>query len=98
MFDLVCEAGGNEAFFAEGAGLLVVFEVGHHEFHLLHDVGTFLVILSVAVDIHKESLVIKTIDCILEEGVSHPVTPEVTTEPGGEQLHWFVSGIVWRGI
>ena len=98
MFDLVCEAGSDEMFFAEGVGFLVVFEVGHHEFHLLCDVDAFLVILLIAVDIHEESPVIKVIDCILKDGVGHLVTPKTMTEPGGEWLHWFVSGIVWRGI
>ena len=98
MLDLVWKVGGNEAFFAEGVGFFVVPEVSHHELHLLCDVCTLLVILSVVVDISKESPVIKVIDYILEEGVHCLVTSKAATEPGGEQLHWFVSGIVWRGI
>ena len=98
VFDLVCKVGSNEVFFAEGVGLFVVFEVGHHELHLLCDVGAFLVILSVAVDICEESPVIEVVDCILKEGVHCLVTPKVMTEPGGEWLHWFVSGIIRRGI
>ena len=98
MFDFVHKVGGDQVFFAEGAGLLVIFEVGHHELHLLCDVCTFLVVLAVAVDICKEIPVVKVIDSILKEGICCSVTPKATMEPGGEQLHWFDSGIVWRGI
>ena len=98
MFDFVCEAGSNEVFFTEGAGLFVVFEVSHHEFHLLCDVHAFLVVFVVAMDVCKESSVIEVIDCVFEEGVCCSVAPKAATEPGGEQLYWFVSGIVRRGI
>ena len=98
MFDFVCKAGSNESFFTKSAGFLVVFEVGHHELHLLSDVGTLLIILLIVLDICKESPIIKVVDCIFEKGVGHSIAPKATTEPGGEQLHWFVSGIVWRGV
>ena len=90
--------GGDELFFAEGVGFFIVFKVSHHEFHLLCDVCAFLVVLSIAVDICEESPVIKVIDSIFKEGVSCLVASKAMTEPGGEWLHWFVSGIVWRGI
>ena len=98
MLDFVCKAGGDEAFLAEGAGLFVVFQVSHHEFHLLCDVGTLLIVLAVMVDIGKESPVVKVVDSILKDGICCSVAPKVTMEPGGEWLHWFVSGIIGRGI
>ena len=98
MFDFVCKVGGDETFFAEGAGFLVVFEVGCHKLHLLHEICALLVILVVAVDICEESPVIEVIDCIFEEGICCSVAPKATMEPGGEQLHWFVSGMIGRGI
>ena len=93
MLDLVCKGGSDKAFLTEGVGLLVVFKVCHHELHLLHDVGALLIILLVMVDIGEESPVIKVID-----GICCSVAPKVMMEPRGEQLHWFVSGIIGRGI
>ena len=98
MFDFVCKVGGNEAFLTEGAGLFVAFEVSHHEFHFLCNVHALLVILVVAMEVCKKSPVIEVIDCVFEEGICCLVAPKATTEPGGEQLHWFVSGIIGRGI
>ena len=98
VLDLVCKGGSDKAFLTEGVGLLVVFKVCHHDFHLLHDVGALLIILLVMVDIGEESPVIKVIDGILEDGICCSVAPKVIMEPRGEQLHWFVSGIIGRGI
>ena len=98
MFDFVHKVSSNEVLFTESVGFLVAFKLGNQELHLLHDVGAFLVILAIAVDACKESPVDEVIDTILKEGIGCPITPEVMTDPGGEWLHWFVSGIIRRGI
>ena len=98
MFDFVYEAGGNESLLAEGTGFAGTFKVGCQKLHLLGDVYAFLVILAVAVDVCEEPPVIKVIDCVFKEGVSCLVASKVTTDPGGEWLHWFVSGIIRRGV
>ena len=98
MFDFICEMGNNELLFAEGAGFMGALEVSFQKLHFLGDISAFLVILVIAMDVGKESPVIKVIDCIFEEGVSCLVAPEAMTDPGGEGLHQFVSGIIGRHI
>ena len=68
------------------------------EVQLLDKVCIVLVVLSVLVDIRKESPVIEVIDGILKNGVGGLITPEATLEPGGEWLQWFVRGLVRRSV
>ena len=68
------------------------------EVQLLDDVGIFLVILSISMDVSKESPVVEVVDGVLEDGVCGLVAPKATTEPGGEQLHGFVRGVVGGGV
>ena len=65
---------------------------------LLDEVGAFLVILAVSMHVSKEPPVIKVIDSILEDSICSLVAPEATAEPGGQQLQWFVRGIVRGSI
>ena len=68
------------------------------EVQLLDDVGIFLVILVISVDIGKESPVVEVIDGILEDSICGSVALKATTEPGGEQLHGLVRGVVGSSI
>ena len=98
MFDPVCKSGPDEVFFDDSMVLDSTLSVSFQKLELLDDVGIFLVILAVLVDVGKESPVVEVIDGILENGICHAVAPEVTTEPGGEWLHWFVRGIIRSSI
>ena len=68
------------------------------EVQLLDNVGIFLVVLMILVDVGKESPVIEVIDGVLEDGIHGSVAPEAMTEPAGEQLHWLVRGVVRSGV
>ena len=83
MLDPVCESGGNEALLNEGAILEGTLAVCFQKLQLLDKVGAFLIILSVSMYIGEEPPVVKVIDCILEDGICHSVTPEAMAEPGG---------------
>ena len=85
-------------FFDEGVALNNTLPLCLQEIQLLDDVGIFLVVLVVSVDISEESPVVEVIDGILKDGICGPVTPKVMAEPGREQLHWFVRGVVRGGI
>ena len=98
MFDLFCESGRNKAFFNEGAAFDDALALCLQEVQLLDDIGIFLVILPVLVDIGEKPPVIEVIDGILKDGICHPIAPEVMMEPGGEWLHWLVRGVVGGGI
>ena len=98
MLDLFCELGQDKVLFDEGVAFDDALPLCLQEVQLLDDVGVLLVILSVVVDIGKESPVIGVIDGILEDGICGLVAPKAMTEPGGEWLHWLVGGVVRGGI
>ena len=98
MFDLLCELGQDEAFLDEGVAFDDALPLCLQEVQLLDDVGIFLVVLPVSVDVSKESPVIEVIDGILKDGIGGSVTPKAMMEPGGEWLHWLVRGVVGSGI
>ena len=85
-------------FFDEGMAFDDALLLCLQEVQLLDDIDVFLVILPVSVDISKEPPVIEVIDGILEDGICCLIAPEVTTEPGREQLHWLVRGVVRGSI
>ena len=90
MLDPVCESGCNKALLDDGMVFDGTLVICLQKLQLLGDVRAFLVVLAVLVDISEESPVIEVIDSILEDGICCLVTPEVTTEPGRQQFHWFV--------
>ena len=92
VFDLFCELGADEALLNKSMVLDNTLSLCLKEVQLLEEVCIILVKLSVLVDIHEESPVIEVVDCILENGIGCPVAPEVTAEPGGEQLQRLVRG------
>ena len=98
MFDLFCKSRCNEVFFDEGVAFDDALLLCLQEVQLLDDVGILLVVLSILVNVSKEPPVVEVIDGILEDGVHCLIAPEAMTEPGGEQLHWLVRGIVGGGI
>ena len=98
MFDLFCEPRGDKVFLNEGLTLDDTLLLHLQEVQLLDDVGILLVILSISVDVSKESPVVEVVDSILEDGICRSVAPKATTEPGRERLHWLVRGIVRGGI
>ena len=83
MLDPVCESSGDEALLDEGMVLDGALVVCFQKLQLLDEVGAFLVILPVPVDVGEESPVIEVIDCILKDGIGCSVAPEATVEPGG---------------
>ena len=98
MFDFFCKSGTDEAFLDEGTVLDDALLLCLKEVQLLDKVHIVLVKLLVLVDIHKESPVVEVIDGILKNGIGGSITPEAAMEPGREQLHWFVRGVVRRSI
>ena len=98
MFDFFCELGTDEALLDEGVVLDNALLLRLKEVQLLDEVHVVLVKLSVLVDIREESPVVEVIDGILENGIGGLITPEAVMEPGREQLHWFVRGVVRRSI
>ena len=98
MLDLFCKSRGDEVLLNEGLTLDDTLLFCLQEVQLLDNVGIFLVILSISVDVSKESPVVKVVDGILKDGICCSVTPKATMEPGREWLHWLVRGIVGGGI
>ena len=98
MLDPFYKSGSNEVLLDNSVVLDSALSVCFQKLQLLDDIGIFLVILVVSVDVGKESPVVEVIDGILENGICRMVAPEATTEPGRERLHWFVRGIVRSGI
>ena len=98
MLGLFCDSRGDEVLLNEGLTLDNTLLFCLQEVQLLDDVGVFLVVLSISVDVSKESPVIKVVDGVLKDGICHLVTPKATTEPGREWLHWLVRGIVGGSI
>ena len=98
MFDFFGKAGADEVVLNKSTVLDDALSFCFEELQLLDKVCIVLVELSVSVDIREESPVIEVIDGILENGISGSVTPEVTTEPGREQLEWRVRCIIGRGV
>ena len=68
------------------------------EVQFLDNVGVFLVILAISVNVSEEPPVIEVIDSILEDSICCLVAPKAMMEPGGEWLHWLVRGVVGGGI
>ena len=98
MFDFFCKSGTDKALLDEGTVLDDTLSLCLKEVQLLDKVCIVLVKLSVLVDIHKESPVVKVIDGVLKNGIGGSIAPEVVTEPGGERLQWFVRGIIGRSV
>ena len=98
MLDLLAESGVDEAVLDKSSVLDNTLSFCLKKLQLLDQVCIVLVELSISVDIGKESPVIKVIDGVLKNGIGGTVTPEVTTEPGGEGFQWFVRGVIGRGI
>ena len=98
MLDLFCESGQDEVLFDKSTALDDALPFCFQEVQLLDDVGVLLVILTISVDIGKESPVIEVVDGILEDGICGLVAPKAMTEPGREQLHGFVRGVVGSGV
>ena len=98
MLDLFGKSRADEALLNNGTVFDSTLLVSFQKFQLLDNVGIFLVILAVLMDVGKESPVIEVIDGILEDSIHCTITPEATTEPGREQLHWFVRGVIRRSI
>ena len=98
MFDFLCKLGCDKTFFNEGMVFDDALLLCLQEIQFLDDVGILLVILSVLVDVGEEPPVVEVIDSILEDSVCCPITPEAMTEPGREQLHWLVRGVVRGSI
>ena len=94
MLNFFCKLGGDETLLNEGSTLDNTLLLCLQEVQLLDNVGVFLIILLISVDVSEEPPVIKVIDGILKDGICCLVTPKVMTEPGGERLHWFVRGVV----
>ena len=98
VFDFFCESGGDKAFLDDGMVLDNALSLHLKEVQLLDEVCVVLVELSVLVDIHEESPVIEVIDSVFEDGIGGLIAPEAAMEPGGEQLHWFVRGVIRRSV
>ena len=98
MFDFFCESGADEALLDEGTILDDALLLCLKEVQLLDKVRIVLVKLSILVDIFEESPVVKVIDSIFEDGIGGSITPEAAMEPGGEQLQWFVRGVIGRSV
>ena len=98
MFDLFCEPRQDKALFNEGAAFDNALAFGFQEVQLLDDIGIFLVVLAILVDVGEEPPVVKVIDGIFEDGVCCLVAQQATMEPGREWLHWLVRGVVGGGI
>ena len=98
MFDLLAELGMDEAVLDKSSVFDDAFLFCFEELQLLDQVRIVLVELTISVDVGEESPVVEVIDGILENGIGGAVTPEVTTEPGGEGFQWFVRGIIRSGI
>ena len=98
VFDPVRELGSDKAFFIKGTSFMNALTFYLQEFHLLGNVNEVLVILAVAMDISKETPIIKVIDSVLKNGVEGAVAPEVMTDLGREGFNQFVSGIIGRGV
>ena len=98
MLDLVCKVGSDKLLLAEVPGLADVLDVHFYKFHFLCEVGMLLVILAVMVEVSEEPPVIEVIDHIFKESITGLVAPKSVTEPGGERLHWLVSGVVRGSI
>ena len=98
MFDFFCESGADEVLLDEGMILDDTLLLCPKEVQLLDKVHVVLVELLILVDIHEESPVVKVVDGIFEDGIGGSIAPEAATEPGGEQLQWFVRGIIRRSI
>ena len=94
MLDLFCESRCDEAFFDKGMAFDNALSFCLQEVQLLDNVGVLLVVLLISVDVGEEPPVVEVIDGILKDGVCCPIAPEAMTEPGGEQLHWLVRGII----
>ena len=94
MFNLIGKAGSNEVLLALVLGLAHTLKICLQKLDFLGEVGLLLVELLIVMDLCKEGPVIKVIDSVLEDGIDGSVTPELTTEPVGEWLHWLVSGVV----
>ena len=98
MLDFVGELSADEAFFTEGASLANTLSFCLQKLHLLEDVSEVLVVLSVVLDVGKETPLIEVIDSVLKYGVLGAVTPKALSEPGRKGLNRFVRGIIRRGI
>ena len=98
MLNFFCMSCTDEAFLDDSTVFDGALSVGLQKLQLLDNVGIFLVILAVSMDISKESPVIEIIDSIFKDGICCMIAPEATTEPGGEQLHWFVRGVIRSSI
>ena len=98
MLDFFGKSGCDKTLLDEGAVFDGALPICLQKLQLLDEVGAFLVILVVSVYVGKEPPVIKVIDSIFEDGVCCLVAPKVMAEPGREQLHWLVRGIVGGGI
>ena len=98
VLNFFCESGWDEMLFNEGTAFDDALLLCLQEVQLLDNVGIFLIILMVAVDIGEESPVIEVVDGVLKNGVCGSIAPEATTEPGGERLHRLVRGVVRGGI
>ena len=98
MFDLLTESGVDKAVLDKSPVSDNTLSLHLKELQLLDQVRIVLVKLAISVDIGEESPVIEVIDSILEDSIGGPVTPEATTEPGGEGFQGFVRCIIGRGV
>ena len=98
MFDFLAESGMDEAVLDKSSVFDNALSFRFEELQLLDQVRIVLVELTILVDVGEESPVIEVVDSVLENGIGGTVTPEVTTEPGGEGFQWFVRCIIGRGI
>ena len=98
VFDLFGELGTDKVLLDEGTVFDNTLSLCLKEVQLLDEVHIILVKLLISVDISEESPVIEVIDSILKNGVGGLVAPEAMAEPGREQLHWLVRGVIGRSI
>ena len=98
VFDLLTESGMDKAVLDESSVLDDTLSFCLKKLQLLDQVCIVLVKLSISVDISEESPVIEVIDGVLKNGIGGSITPEATTEPGGEGFQWFVRGVIGSGV
>ena len=98
MFDLFTESGMDKVVLDKSSVLDDALSLCLEELQFLDQVHVILVELVILVDVGKESPVVEVVDCVLKDGIGGTVTPEATTEPGGEGFQGFVRCVIGRGI